>query len=81
MNPGVGWKSHNRFAAERTAGFCPATNAVSSRIAVSHGLDGHSHELPYDQLILALGTGTNFFNLPCVEDCCITPKGAERGIN
>jgi len=49
-------------------------NLEDRRIAVSHGRDGHSHELAYDQLILALGAGTNFFNLPGVEDCCITVK-------
>src|ERR1700740_168511 len=43
-------------------------------VSVSRGLDGHSHELSYDQLILALGADTNFFNLPGVEDCCITLK-------
>ena len=26
---------------------------------VSHGLDGHSHEPPYDERILVLGAGTN----------------------
>jgi NADH:ubiquinone reductase (H+-translocating) len=29
-------------------------------VLVSHGFDGQ-HELPYDQLILALGSGTSFF--------------------
>jgi NADH dehydrogenase FAD-containing subunit len=30
--------------------------------------------LPYDQLIVALGTGINFFNLPGVEASCLTLK-------
>jgi NADH:ubiquinone reductase (H+-translocating) len=55
-------------------GTIEALNLESRQIAVSHGLDGHSHELAYDQLILALGAGTNFFNLPGVEDSCITLK-------
>jgi len=55
-------------------GTIEALNLEGQRITVSHGLDGHSHELPYDQLILALGGGTNFFNLPGVEDSCITVK-------
>jgi len=29
------------------------------QVRVSHGFDGHKHELPYDQLVLALGSGTN----------------------
>ena len=55
-------------------GTIESLNLEGRRVAVSHGLDGHSHELSYDQLILALGADTNFFNLPGVEDCCITLK-------
>ena len=43
-------------------------------VLVAHGFDGHRHELPYDQLILALGSGTNFFGLPGVEASCLTLK-------
>ncbi len=43
-------------------------------VIASHGFDGHRHELPYDQLIVALGAGTNFFNLPGVEASCLTLK-------
>jgi NADH dehydrogenase len=43
-------------------------------VQVSHGADGHTHELPYDDLILALGSGTNFFGLPGVEHCALTMK-------
>jgi NADH:quinone reductase (non-electrogenic) len=43
-------------------------------VIVSHAFDGHRHELPYDQLIVALGTGINFFNLPGVEASCLTLK-------
>jgi NADH:ubiquinone reductase (H+-translocating) len=43
-------------------------------VVASHGFDRHTHELPYDQLILALGAGTNFFNLPGVEGSCLTIK-------
>jgi NADH:ubiquinone reductase (H+-translocating) len=55
-------------------GTIESLNLEGRRAAVSHGLDAHSHELSYDQLILALGADTNFFNLPGVEDCCITLK-------
>jgi NADH:ubiquinone reductase (H+-translocating) len=44
------------------------------RIRVSHGADGHTHDLPYDQLVLALGSSTNFFGLPGVERCALTVK-------
>jgi len=41
-------------------------------VARREGLDGHSHDLPYDHLILALGSSTNFFGLPGVEQCALT---------
>ena len=44
------------------------------QVHVSHGLDGHTHDLPYDQLILALGSSTNFFDLPGVECRSLTVK-------
>src|SRR2546427_12359039 len=38
----------------------------NKRVMVSHGRrsGNHSHKLEYDHLILALGSITNFFNLP-----------------
>ena len=55
-------------------GMIEAIDLKARRVTVSHAFDGHTHELSYDQLILALGAGTNFFNLPGVEDCCLTIK-------
>jgi NADH:ubiquinone reductase (H+-translocating) len=49
-------------------------NLDARHVLVSHGFDGHKHELPYDQLILALGSGTNFFGLPGVEAACLALK-------
>src|ERR1700731_898121 len=46
------------------SGSVGAIDCQCRQVAGSHGLDGHSHELLYDQLILALGEGTNFFSLP-----------------
>jgi NADH:quinone reductase (non-electrogenic) len=43
-------------------------------VRASHGLDDHRHELSYDHLILALGSSTNFFHLPGVEEFAITMK-------
>lgn len=42
-------------------------------VRVSHG-DGHSHDLPYDHLVLAPGSVTNFFGLPGLEEKAITMK-------
>ena len=43
-------------------------------VGVSHGYEPHQHALPYDHLVLALGSITNFFNLPGLEDHALTMK-------
>ena len=48
-------------------GTIEAIDLQGRQVAASHGLDGHSHELLYDQLILALGEGTNFWKLPALR--------------
>jgi NADH:quinone reductase (non-electrogenic) len=55
-------------------GTIEAIDLAARHVTVSHGLDGHSHDLPYDQMVLALGAGTNYFNLPGVENSCLTLK-------
>jgi NADH:ubiquinone reductase (H+-translocating) len=55
-------------------GTIESINLDDRNVIVSHGFDHHQHELPYDQLVLALGAGTNFFNLPGVEAACFTLK-------
>ena len=42
-------------------------------VTVSHG-DGHTHDLPFDHLVLAPGSVTNFFGLPGLEARAITMK-------
>ena len=44
------------------------------RIVVSHGSEHHHHDLDYDHLVLALGSVTNFYNLPGVEERALTMK-------
>src|SRR5207249_3347140 len=51
-----------------------AIDLEARRVTVSHGLDGHTHDLPYDHLVLALGSSTNFYGLPGVEECALTIK-------
>jgi NADH dehydrogenase len=46
----------------------------NQRVSVSHGYEPHTHELPYDHLVLALGSITNFLNLPGLEDHALTMK-------
>jgi NADH:ubiquinone reductase (H+-translocating) len=50
------------------------------RVLATHGLDRHTHELPFDHLILALGSETNFFNLPGVEEFAVTMKSLSDAI-
>jgi NADH:ubiquinone reductase (H+-translocating) len=38
------------------------------KVVVSHGAEHHAHELEYDHLIIALGSITNFFNLPGLHE-------------
>lgn len=49
-------------------------------VRASHGLDDHAHDLPYDHLVLALGSSTNFFNLPGVEEFAVTMKSLTDAI-
>ena len=41
---------------------------------MSHGFKRHSHTVPYDHLILALGSIANFHNLPGLAERAITMK-------
>ena len=49
-------------------------------VAVTHGFDRHAHELSYDHLIIALGSSTNFFGLPGVQDAALTIKTLDDAI-
>jgi NADH dehydrogenase len=55
-------------------GAVDAIDLAARRVIVSHGQDAHAHELAYDHLILALGSTTNFFGLPGVEQAALTVK-------
>src|SRR5215469_2008238 len=44
-----------------------AIDLTAKSVRVSHGFDGHYHDLAFDHLVLALGASTNFFGLPGVE--------------
>src|SRR2546426_3561192 len=50
-------------------------------VSVSHGYEPHTHELPYDHLVLALGSITNFFNLPGLEEHALTMKSLGDAIH
>ncbi|HSC70728.1 MAG TPA: NAD(P)/FAD-dependent oxidoreductase [Candidatus Methylomirabilis sp.] len=44
------------------------------RVVVSHGDEHHHHDLTYDHLVIALGSVTNFYKLPGVEERALTMK-------
>ena len=57
--------------------FCGDVDKIDidkKQVVVSHGFNRHSHLLEYDHLVLALGSVTNFFNLPGVAKHALTMK-------
>jgi NADH dehydrogenase len=51
------------------------------RVTVSHGFDHHDHDLSYDHLVIGLGSITNFFNLPGLEERALTMKSLGDAIH
>jgi NADH dehydrogenase len=59
-----------------------AIDLARQTVTVSHGTPGlHSHDLAYDYLVLALGSITNFFNLPGLAECALTMKSLGDAIH
>jgi NADH:quinone reductase (non-electrogenic) len=56
------------------AGEVEAIDLSGRRVVVSHGFDHHYHDLSYDHLVIALGSITNFFNLPGLQERALTMK-------
>ena len=50
------------------------------RVVVGHGIDEHTHTVEYDQLVLALGSVTQFFGLPGVEENALTMKSLSDAV-
>src|ERR1700747_976915 len=44
------------------------------RVVVSHGFDHHHHTLEFDFLVLGLGSVTNFYGLPGLQEYALTMK-------
>ncbi len=51
-----------------------AVDPLRKEVTVSHGTESHRHTLEYDHLVLALGSVTNFNNLPGLGDHALTMK-------
>src|SRR5258708_1127582 len=43
-------------------------------VRVAHSEEGHVHDLPYDHLVISLGSATNFFNMPGLREVAFTMK-------
>lgn len=43
-------------------------------VTVSHAGGAHAHQLPYDHLVVALGSVTNFFDIPGLTEHALTMK-------
>jgi NADH dehydrogenase len=56
------------------AGEVESIDLTARRVAVSHGFDHHHHQLEYDHLVIALGSITNFYNLPGLEERALTMR-------
>ncbi len=51
-----------------------SVDLAAKKITVVHGFTKHAHALDYDQLVLGLGSVTNFFKLPGLEERALTMK-------
>lgn len=49
-------------------------------VTVSHGRDRHEHTLAYDHLVVALGSTTNFYGLPGLEERALTMKSLSDAV-
>jgi NADH dehydrogenase len=47
---------------------------AARRVVVSHGFDQHIHAFDYDHVVLALGSVTNFYNIPGLAERAMTMK-------
>jgi NADH dehydrogenase len=56
------------------AGDVESIDLLRRRVSVSHGLEHHHHQLEYDHLVLALGSITNFYQLPGLQERALTMK-------
>jgi NADH dehydrogenase len=66
-----------RTLLKRTAiviGDVTAIDLDGRRVRVAHGFEIHEHQLEYDHLVIALGSMTNFYGLPGLEQHALTMK-------
>ena len=63
------------------AGEVQAIDLERRKVAVSHGINGdHIHQLDFDHLVLALGSVTNFYDIPGLADLSLPMKTLEDAV-
>ena len=50
-------------------------------VTILHGFDRHSHVIEFEHLVCALGSTTNFYNIPGLEQRAVTMKSLDDAIN
>jgi NADH dehydrogenase len=63
------------------AGEVESINLERKIVTVSHGFDHHHHDIPYDHVVIGLGSITNFFKLPGLEQRALTMKSLGDAIH
>ncbi len=56
------------------AGEVEKIDLAGRTVTVSHGFDRHTHDMKYDRLVIGVGSTTNFFNNPGLEQHAVTLK-------
>ena len=57
--------------------FCGKVDKIDlerNEVHVSHGFEDHPHTLPYEHLLIGVGSVTNFYNLPGLRENAFTMK-------
>jgi len=63
------------------AGEVESIDLDQKSVTVSHGFDHHHHELHYDHLVIGLGSITNFYNLPGLQERALTMRSLGDAIH
>lgn len=63
------------------AGEVEAIDLDAREVTVGHGFRRHTHRLPYDYLAIALGSTTNFYGIPGLEERALTIKSLGDAIH
>ena len=62
-------------------GVVERVDLAGRRVTVSHGSVPHTHDLAFDCLVMALGSTTNFYGLPGLEERALTMKSLSDAIH